>query len=243
MALQLQGPMAQDHLKTTGTQDADLILSRTQMMKMLEVPSYFSFHACEQIHAGVSTWLDKFFATTNIPASNRPIRIHCKTCSLSARFVFETRAKCKYFVARYKDDGLPYEVDSLFATPVPPYWCANPSHQRTEKLGDGLRHLGKFWPQSYKKFSLAGMPKVISLSLPLMYDHKSLSIYDRRNGVGKPVFKLAPVGHEQLFDITAPDFCEPRISDAVLRQIVSEANNPAQNRPFASSPFGRLAEA
>ena len=53
-----------------------------------------------------------------------------------------------------------------FATPVPLFLCANPSHQRTEKLGYGLRHFGKFWPLSYKKFSLTGMPKVISLSLP-----------------------------------------------------------------------------
>ena len=28
------------------------------------------------------------------------------------------------------------------------------------------------------------------------------SIYDRRNGVGEPVFKLAPPRHDQLFDIT-----------------------------------------
>ena len=36
--------MAQDHLTTTGTQDAGLILPQTQMTKMLEVPSYYSFH-------------------------------------------------------------------------------------------------------------------------------------------------------------------------------------------------------
>ena len=38
MALQLQGLMGQGHLKTTGTQDADLIFSQMQMMRMLEVP-------------------------------------------------------------------------------------------------------------------------------------------------------------------------------------------------------------
>ena len=37
------GSQVQDLLMTTGISDADLILSRTQMMKMLEVPSYFSF--------------------------------------------------------------------------------------------------------------------------------------------------------------------------------------------------------
>ena len=34
---------------------------------------------CEQIHAGVSVWLDEFWATTNALAFNKPTRIHCKT--------------------------------------------------------------------------------------------------------------------------------------------------------------------
>ena len=59
---------------------------------------------------------------------------------------------------------------------------------------------------------------------------KTLSIYDRRNGVGKPVFKFAPPRREQLFDITAPNLCEPSISDVVLRQIICQASPPAQNR-------------
>ena len=47
---------------------------------------------CEQFHAGVSTWFDKFLATADIPAANSPIEILCKTGSRSARLVFETRA-------------------------------------------------------------------------------------------------------------------------------------------------------
>ena len=34
-----------------------------------------------------------------------------------------------------------------------------------------------------------------------------LSILDRRNGVGKPVFKLTQSGHEHPLDFTAPDLC------------------------------------
>ena len=69
---------------------------------------------CEQHHTGVSTWLEKFWATTNAPAFNKHSRIHCKTGALSASLVFETRAKCQDFVARYKDDGIPYEVHGPF---------------------------------------------------------------------------------------------------------------------------------
>ena len=56
-----------------------------------------------------------------------------------------------------------------------------------------------------------------------------LSILDRRNGVGKPVFKLAQAGHEQPFDLTAPDLCVPRIPDDVLRHVIREASQLVQN--------------
>ena len=39
------GPMAQDHLTTTGTQDVDLILFQALKMNIHEVPSYCSFRA------------------------------------------------------------------------------------------------------------------------------------------------------------------------------------------------------
>ena len=42
------------------------------------------------------------------------------------------------------------------------------------------------------------------------------NIYDRRNGVGKRVFKLAPPGHDQMFATTAPRVCKPHISDDEL---------------------------
>ena len=35
--------------------------------------------------------------------------------------------------------------------------------------------------------------------------------------VVKPVVKLAPLGHDQVFHITAHNLCEPSISDVVLR--------------------------
>ena len=44
---------------------------------------------CEQSHAGVSVWLWKFWATTNVPSFNRFIRIHCKRVSQSATIAFE----------------------------------------------------------------------------------------------------------------------------------------------------------
>ena len=60
---------------------------------------------CEQYHQGITIWVNGLWEKSNMPAHNKPVRIHCKAGSVSARLVFETRAKCQDFVARYKDDG------------------------------------------------------------------------------------------------------------------------------------------
>ena len=51
-----------------------------------------------------------------------------------------------------------------------------------------------------------------------------LSIKDRRNGVGKPVFKLAPFGSGPLFTLVAPDLCVPGVSGEVLQRVISQAS-------------------
>ena len=53
---------------------------------------------------------------------------------------------------------------------------------------------------------------------------QGLSIEDRRNGIGKPVFKLAPFGSGQLFTLVAPDLCVPGVSSEVLQQVIPRAS-------------------
>ena len=74
---------------------------------------------CEQYHTGISNWINNLWEKSNIPTYNKPVRIHCKACSVSARLVFETRAKCQDFVARFGDDGIPCEIDSPFCNAKP----------------------------------------------------------------------------------------------------------------------------
>ena len=50
-----------------------------------------------------------------------------------------------------------------------------------------------------------------------------LSIEDRRNGVGKPVFKLASFGNGQLFTLVSPDLSVPGVSPKVLQRVISQA--------------------
>ena len=51
-----------------------------------------------------------------------------------------------------------------------------------------------------------------------------LSINDRRNDFGKPVFKLALLGSWQLFTLVAPDLCVPGNTSEVLQRVISQAS-------------------
>ena len=51
-----------------------------------------------------------------------------------------------------------------------------------------------------------------------------LSIEDRRNGIGKLVFKLASLGSGQTFTLVAPDLSVPGVSPEVLQQVLSQAS-------------------
>ena len=71
---------------------------------------------CEQYHTGITNWINNLLGKSNTPVCNKPVRIHCKAGSVTARLVFETRTKCQDFVTRYKDDGIHFEIDSPFCS-------------------------------------------------------------------------------------------------------------------------------
>ena len=155
-----------------------------------------------------------------MPAYNKPVRIHCKAGSVSVRLVFETRAKCQDFVARIQDDGIPFAIDS-------PFYCANTTItvRQSKSIEDRKieKQLALLWRE------LADQLEIIfpdrddegAFIIPAL-DTRShvLSIKDRRNGVGKPVFKLAPLGsgkHLPLFDLSCLSLCSsPRVATCSL---------------------------
>ena len=51
-----------------------------------------------------------------------------------------------------------------------------------------------------------------------------LSIKDRRNGVGKPVFKLASLESGQKFTLVTTELPVPGVSPEVLQRVLSQAN-------------------
>ena len=143
---------------------------------------------------------------------------------MSARLKFETRTKCQDFVARYKDDGIPYEIDS-------PFCCAKTTItvRQSQSLEDW--EIGKQFAPLWRV--LADQLKILfpdrddeGAFIVLALDARSqvLSIEDRRNGVGKPVCKLAPFGSGQLFALIAPHLCVPGVSNEVLQRVISQAS-------------------
>ena len=120
---------------------------------------------CEQFHAGVSTWFDKFLATADIPAAKSPIKIYFKKEDLDLPGLYlrqEPSVQNSWYVSRMmvfsvsimvrqsksQDDR---EIGKRFA----PLWNA----------------LSKI--KSYKNSSLKVILKVLSLCLLSMFEHKS----------------------------------------------------------------------
>ena len=70
------------------------------------------------------------------------------------------------------------------------------------------------------------MTKVFFILPALDARSQILSIKDRRNGIGKLVFKLAPLGSGQTFTLVALNLSVPGISPEVLQRVLSQVNRP-----------------
>ena len=90
---------------------------------------------------------------------------------MSARLVFETRAKFQDFVARYKDDGIPYEVDSPFCNVKTDIAVRQSKSQEDQEIGKQFAPLWKVLAGKLKKKSKE-MTQVPSLSLRSTSVHK-----------------------------------------------------------------------
>ena len=130
---------------------------------------------------------------------------------------------------RYKDDGIPYEVDSPSCNISTTIFVRRSKSAEDREIGRRFVPLWEALSTKLQEIFPARDAKGNFIVPSLDVRAEVLSLYDRRGGVGKPVFKHAPPGYDQLLEIAAPDLCEFRISYVVLRQIIREASTPAQN--------------
>ena len=118
-------------------------------MKMHGVPPYYGSQVNNttlELRIGSIT----FGKNANIPTYNKPVRIHCKKCSVSARLVFETRAKCQYFVTRYRDDGIPCKINSPFCDAKPVISVRQSKSIEDREIGKQFALLWKVWAEQLK---------------------------------------------------------------------------------------------
>ena len=121
--------------------------------------------------------------------------------------------------------------------------CVNPNRLKTGRVENNLRLCGENWQINSKSLFPDGDDEGAFIVPALDARSHVLSIKDRSNGVGKPVFKLPSLGSGQLFTVVSLDLSVLGVSAEVLQRGFSlKPTRPmCDGRRFASSPFCRLA--
>ena len=115
---------------------------------------------------------------------------------------------------------------STSAAPIQLSQCVNPDQLKTKRLENNLCPCGEKLADQLKILFPDGDDEGAFIIPALDTRSHVLSIKDRRNGVGKPVFKLAPLGSGQTFTLVTPDLSVPGILPEVLQRVLSQANRP-----------------
>ena len=192
-------------------------------MNMREVPSYYDSLANKTTKGLQSGSIRSVKKPTCMPTIGL-LQFIVKQVPRRSGFVFESRAKCQDFVVRCKDNGIPNEIDSPFCNTKTAITV-----RQSKTIED--REIGKQFAPLQRE--LADQIGILfpnrddegALIIPAL-DTRSriLSIKDRRNGVGKPVFKLAPLGSGQTFALVTPELSVPGVPPDVLQHVLSQAN-------------------
>ena len=109
----------------------------------------------------------------------------------------------------------PMKLTVLSATPKQLSQFANPSHLKTGRSESNFAPLWRVLAEQLKILFPDEDDEGAFIVPALDARSQVLSIKDRRNGIGKPVFKLARFGSAQLFKLVAPDGCVLRVPGEV----------------------------
>ena len=224
--LGLSGPMALDHLMTTGRQDADLILPQAVLMNMREVPSYYDSRA-NNTTKGKQSGSMLSVKKANMPADKRLVTIHCKAGSTSVRLVFESRAKCQDFLlSDIKIMASLMRLTVPFATPKQLLLSANLRQLKTDKLENNLHLCGESWLTSLKFSSLIEMTKVHLSSQRSTLAHISSASKIEEMELENQCSNLLLLEAGKLLHLLHLSCPVPGVPPDVLQHVISQANRP-----------------
>ena len=224
MGARPRGPVA--HLKKAGIQDGDTNLDDENARSAVLLR-----FLCEQCHAGMSAWIKGALGPTDLLD-----RIHCNTGTTSAQLVFETRAKRQEFVARFRDVGLPYSVDSPFCNITSAILVRQSRSPEDREIARRFAPLWKVLSQENFFGQDTESPRIVP---SIVFRGQVLDMFDRRNGVGVPNSCVASFLLVCLHLLFLTTFCNKWLVKQALRLRI--ARPMCDGRPFASSPFRRLA--
>ena len=180
---------------------------------------------CEQYLKGITKWIHTLWEESSMLACNKLVRIHCKAGSVSVRLVFETRGIYQDFVTRYKDDSIPFAINS-------PFCCTNTTITVRQSRSIEDREIGKqfvpLWQalaEQLKVLFRMKMMKVYSSSLRLILAHKSsaskIAETELENGFSNLLRLVVDKRLHLLHLISVPG-----ISPEVLQQVLSQVKRP-----------------
>ena len=197
---------------------------------------------CEQYRKGFTKWINSLWEDSNMPAFNKPVRIHCKAGSVSVRLVLKHKPDVKTLLLDIRMMVSPMELTVPSAAPVQLSLSANPDHLKTETSVNNLRPCGEDYQISSEFSSLMEMTKVHLSSQRSKTRSQVLSIKDRRNGIGKLCSNVSPLKADKLL-LWSHLICLFLVFLLMCCNGFSlKPSRPkCDGRLFASSPFCRLA--
>ena len=236
-----QGPMAQDHLMTTETQDAGLILTLVPKMNRHEVPSYYGSHA-NKTTKGLRSGSIIFVKNPTCQPTTNLSEFIAKQVLCRPDSYLKHEPNVRTLWPNIKTMVSHTKLTAPSAAPQQLSRCVNPNQLKTGRSESNLRLCGGCWPNSSKFSSLMEMTKVHLSSQRSTPAHKSSASKIEESGSENLCSNLPPLEVDSclpLLHLTCVFLVFP------VRCCNGSSLKPARpmcdGRPFASPLFRRLA--
>ena len=162
----------------------------------------------------MSAWLRKTLVSLSPADMSQSGFIAKQVPHLSDSYL--ARANCQEFVATHRDDGLPHAVDSPFCYTSVSVIVRQSTSPEDREIGRRFSPLWEGVSLKIQEIFTESDDKGNLVVLALDVWAQVLSVHDRRIGVGKQDFGLAPLGHELKFSINSPIFASLLPEGAVV---------------------------
>ena len=197
---------------------------------------------CEQYHKRITKWINNVCEESNMPADRRPVTIVVKQVPCRSGLFLNHEANVKTLLLDIKMMVFLMRLTVPFAVSKQLLLSANPDQSRTEKSASNLYPCGGCWLTNLNFSSLMEMTKVLLSSQPSTLAQRSSALKIEETGLENLCSNLP------LLDM---DNCLPllHLTCVFLVFLVKCCNgfslkptrSMCDGRPFASSPFCRLA--